>query len=144
MMINYVQGNIFNSQVQTIVNPVNCVGVMGSGLALEFKKRYHKMYYSYKMACNKELFAIGKLMLCDESDYRILLFPTKTGWREPSKIEYIESGLKKFVETYESKNITSIAFPKLGCGKGGLDWQEVKPIMERYLGNLSIPIIVCV
>lgn len=143
-MIEYIQGNIFNSKVQTIVNPVNTVGVMGAGLALEFKKRYPKMFQSYKRACNKGLLSVGKLMLCDESDYRILLFPTKTDWREPSRIEYIESGLKKFVETYESKNITSIAFPKLGCGKGGLDWQEVKPIMERYLGNLPIPIIVCV
>lgn len=141
-MITYVRGDIFNSQVQTIVNPVNTVGVMGSGLALEFKKRYPKMFQSYKKVCDNGLFAVGKLMLCDESDYRILLFPTKEDWREPSRIEYIEKGLQHFVETYEARNITSIAFPKLGCGKGGLDWREIKPIMERYLGDLPIPIIV--
>lgn len=82
-------------------------------------------------------------MLFPFDNYWVLLFPTKKDWHEPSRLEYIEAGLKKFVETYAEKGITSIAFPKIGCGCGSLSWEEVKPLMERYLNPLPIPVCVC-
>lgn len=141
-MIEYIEGDIFESPAQVIVNTVNTVGVMGKGLALSFKQRYPKMFERYKVACEKKQLTIGKLMLFYEPDHWLLLFPTKENWRNPSKLEYIEKGLMKFVATYADKNITSIAFPRLGCGNGELDWNEVKPLMERYLKNLPIDVYI--
>lgn len=141
-MIEYIVGDIFTSPAQVIVNAVNTVGVMGKGIALEYKNRYPRMFEIYKEACEKRKFQIGKLMLIDEQDHQILLFPTKESWRLPSKIEYIEKGLKTFAEKYTQNNITSIAFPKLGCGNGGLSWGIVKPMMEKYLKELPIDIYI--
>lgn len=141
-MIEYIEGNIFDSPAQVIVNTVNTVGVMGKGLALSFKKRYPDMFESYKKVCEKHQLTIGKLMLYKEADHWILLFPTKENWRKPSKLEYIEKGLMKFVNTYAEKHITSIAFPKLGCGNGELDWNLVRPLMEKYLKPLPIDVYI--
>ena len=141
-MIEYIEGDIFESPAQVIVNTVNTVGVMGKGLALSFKQRYPQMFEKYKSVCEKHLLTIGKLMLFYEPDHWLLLFPTKENWRNPSKLEYIEKGLMKFVQTYAEKNITSIAFPRLGCGNGELDWNDVKPLMERYLKKLPIDIYI--
>lgn len=141
-MIQYVQGNIFESSAQTIVNPVNCKGVMGAGLAKQFKERYPKMYQAYRNFCIAGLLKPSKLMLYKEQDHWILNFPTKNDWRDGSNIMYIESGLKKFVDTYASKGITSIAFPKIGCGLGGLDWSLVELVMKKYLDPLPIDVYV--
>ncbi len=141
-MISYIEGDIFNSPAQVIVNAVNTVGVMGKGIALAYKNRYPKMFEHYKAACESKKFQMGKLMLCRETDHLILLFPTKENWRNPSKLEYIKAGLVKFVKTYAEKNITSIAFPKLGCGNGELNWSDVKPLMEEYLKQLPIDVYV--
>lgn len=141
-MIEYIQGNIFDSPAQVIVNTVNTVGVMGKGLALSFKKLYPDMFEVYKKACEKHQLTVGRLMLYQEADHWILLFPTKENWRNPSKLEYIERGLMKFVNTYAEKHITSVAFPKLGCGNGELDWNMVKPLMEKYLKPLPIDIYI--
>lgn len=141
-MIEYVEGNIFDSPAQTIVNTVNTVGVMGKGLALAFKERYPEMFKAYRTMCEKHKLMTGKLMICTAPDHLILLFPTKENWRNPSKLEYIESGLRKFVNTYADHNITSIAFPKLGCGNGELNWTDVKPIMEQYLKPLPIDVYI--
>ena len=141
-MIEYIEGDIFDSPAQVIVNTVNTVGVMGKGLALSFKKRYPDMFESYKKVCEKHQLTIGKLMLYQEADHWILLFPTKENWRNPSKLEYVEKGLMKFVSTYAEKHITSIAFPKLGCGNGELDWDLVRPLMERYLRPLPIDVYI--
>lgn len=141
-MINYLEGDIFNSPAQVIVNAVNTVGVMGKGIALEYKKRYPRMFKLYKEMCEKKTFKIGKLALVYERDHWILLFPTKENWRYPSKLEYIEAGLNRFVKTYTEKRITSIAFPKLGCGNGELNWEDVKALMEKYLAKLPIDIYV--
>lgn len=141
-MIEYIEGNIFDSPAQVIVNTVNTVGVMGKGIALEFKKRYPEMFEKYKIACEKKLLAIGKLMLISAPDHMILLFPTKENWRFPSKLSYIEKGLIQFCNNYAQRGITSIAFPKLGCGNGELAWEEVKPLMEKYLKNLPIDIYI--
>lgn len=141
-MIEYIEGDIFESPAQVIVNTVNTVGVMGKGLALSFKQRYPQMFEKYKIACEKHQLTIGKLMLFYEADHWLLMFPTKENWRNPSKLEYIEKGLMKFVQTYAEKSITSIAFPRLGCGNGELNWSDVKPIMEKYLKNLPIDVYI--
>lgn len=143
-MIEYIEGNIFNSPAQVIVNTVNTVGAMGKGLALSFKKRYPKMFEAYKIACDKHQLTIGKLMLYYAPDHWIMMFPTKESWRNPSKLEYLEAGLNKFVTTYAEKKITSIAFPKLGCGNGELSWADVKPVMEKYLRPLPITVYIYV
>ena len=141
-MIKYVQGDIFNSPAQVLVNTVNTVGVMGKGIALSFKKMYPDMYEAYRKECDKHRLIIGKLMLWYGTDHWVLMFPTKEHWRNPSRIEYIEKGLMTFVRKYTDYNITSIAFPKLGCGNGELDWTDVKPLMERYLKDLPIDIYI--
>lgn len=141
-MIEYIEGDIFESPAQVIVNTVNTVGVMGKGLALSFKRRYPEMFEKYRKACEKKQLTIGKLMLFYEADHWVLLFPTKENWRNPSKLEYIEQGLEKFCRTYDEKHITSIAFPRLGCGNGALDWKEVRPMMEHYLAKLPINVYI--
>lgn len=141
-MIKYIEGDIFDSPAQVIVNTVNTVGVMGKGLALSFKQRYPEMFAAYRTACEKHQLTIGKLMLWHAPDHWLLLFPTKENWRHPSRIEYIEKGLNKFVNTYAERNINSIAFPRLGCGNGELNWTDVKPLMEKYLALLPIDIYI--
>lgn len=142
MAIKHFRGNIFNSKCQTIVNTVNCVGVMGKGIALVHKLRYPKMYLEYKEHCKNKLIRLGSLWLYTKQENApwILSFPTKFHWKYPSKMEWIEQGLQKFVDTYETKGITSIAFPLLGTHNGGLDTNEVKLLMDQYLNRCSIDI----
>lgn len=141
-MITYLEGDIFHSPAQVLVNTVNTVGVMGKGIALEFKNKYPEMFTKYKELCKNNSLSVGKLMLWYDSDYWLLQFPTKENWRNPSKIEYIEKGLATFVKRYSDYNISSIAFPKLGCGNGGLNWTEVKDVMEKYLSDLPISVYI--
>lgn len=143
-MIHYVSGNIFNSPAQTLVNPVNTVGVMGKGLALEFRRRYPNMFDEYKNQCRDGWLHVGDLMLWRAKDYFVLNFPTKKHWKDPSSLIYVEAGLLSFVNKYESYGVSSIAFPKLGCGNGGLDWKAVKPVMELYLQELPIDVYIYV
>lgn len=141
-MLKYIEGDLFGSPAQVLVNTVNTVGVMGKGIALEFKKRYPEMFIQYKEQCDKHKLEIGKLMLWYGKDHWLLQFPTKEHWRNPSKMEYIEKGLMTFTRKYADYNILSIAFPRLGCGNGELDWNEVKPLMEKYLKPLPIDIYI--
>lgn len=142
-MIRYLEGDIFKSPAQTIVNTVNTVGIMGKGIALAFKERYPEMFEEYKRKCEKRELTAGKLMIWNNApDHKILLFPTKEHWRSPSKIEYIEKGLETFRKKYLDMGITSIAFPKLGTGNGGLKWEDVQPVMEKYLKRLVIDIYI--
>lgn len=140
--VSIVKGNIFNSKMQTVVNTINCVGVMGKGIALVYKLRYPKMFDLYQEYCELKLIDIGKLWLYkgEPNAPWVLNFPTKFHWKYPSKIEYIEKGLQKFVDTYKEKSITSIAFPLLGVHNGGLDKQEVLLLMQKYLTHCDIPI----
>lgn len=140
-MIKYIKGDLFSSLAQVLVNTVNLDGVMGKGIALQFKKLYPEMFKKYQAYCEQKLLQIGKLQIYKTPNKWILNFPTKNHWRNKSKMEYIEKGLQKFVDTYADRGITSVAFPKLGCGNGGLEWQEVKPVMDRYLKNLLIDIL---
>ena len=134
-------GNMFESKCSTIVNTVNCVGVMGKGIALEFKKRYPDMYNDYVEKCNAGQIKPGTPFVYQNSDgTKILNFPTKDHWRSPSRLSYVIDGLDWFIENYESYGINSIAFPPLGCGNGGLTWNIVGPIMYSKLCNLPINI----
>lgn len=140
--ITFVKGNIFNTKAQTVVNTVNCVGVMGKGIALVYKLRYPKMFDIYKEYCHQHLIGIGKLWIYkgDKNDPWVLNFPTKFHWKYPSKYEYVEKGLQKFVDTYTSHGITSVAFPLLGTNNGGLDKDVVKRMMIDYLSKCEIPV----
>ena len=143
-MLTYIKGDLFNSPAQVLVNTVNTVGVMGKGIALQFKEKYPEMFKYYQNICENKEFDTGNLILWKKSEKWLLLFPTKKHWRSPSKIEYIEAGLKKFVKYYDKFGIESIAFPKLGCGNGGLDWEIIKPMMEGYLKQLPIHVYIYV
>ncbi len=143
--ISVKEGNIFTSKCQTLVNTVNCDGVMGSGIALEFRLRRPAMFAQYAKHCKAKRLDIGKLWIYKpppgEPDKRWTLnFPTKRHWKYPSKKEYLESGLEKFVATYRDQHIESIAFPTLGTANGGLAEDEVIPLMKSYLKKCDVPI----
>lgn len=141
-MIIYVRTNLFESNAQVLVNTVNTVGVMGKGLAKEFKRLYPDMFERYQRSCEEGKLDIGNLHFYKTPNKWVMNFPTKKSWRSASRLDYIEAGLKKFVAEYENLGITSIAFPLLGCGNGGLEWEEVKPLMEKYLKRLPIEIFI--
>jgi len=115
---------------------------MGKGLAQAFKEREPDMFRSYKRICDQKALVPGKLWLWRGSESWVLNFPTKVHWRNPSKLEWIEQGLAKFVFVYEDQAITEISFPQLGCGNGNLDWKDVRPLMEHYLSKVSIPVYI--
>ena len=143
-MINYYEGTIFNIDADAYVNAVNTVGFMGKGLALEFALRYPDMLEVYRRECEEQLISIGKQTYYKERTGKLIVnFPTKADFKYPSRIEWIELGLKKFVEVYETLGISSIAFPKLGCSNGGLEWELVKQLMEKYLSNINLTTYVC-
>lgn len=133
-------GNIFESKAQTLVNTVNCVGVMGKGLALEFKKRYPAMFMEYQRICKDGLLDIGKLWIYKMPNKWVLNFPTKYHWRQPSNEYFLEKGLDKFMSTYLDREIQSIAFPLLGSSNGGLDPEVSLRIMTDYLQHCKIPV----
>jgi len=134
-------GNLFEGNAKTIVNTVNCVGVMGKGIAQEFKARYPAMYKDYVNHCEAGKVQPGvPYLFSDMLGNSILNFPTKKHWRSPSKLEDIIHGLDIFVEKYKAWGIESIAFPPLGCGNGGLDWEVVGPIMYQKLLPLDIDV----
>ncbi|MEQ8674638.1 MAG: macro domain-containing protein [Aggregatilineales bacterium] len=142
-MITYVVGDLFQSPAKVLVNTVNTVGVMGKGIALQFKRLYPEMFKQYQQLCEQNMFEMGQLWIYKTPHKWVLNFPTKNHWRHKSKPEYIELGLKKFVRNYEEKGINSISFPMLGCGNGELDWEtQVRPLMEEYLGGLPIDIYI--
>ncbi|WP_095499172.1 macro domain-containing protein [Paraferrimonas haliotis] len=140
-MIKYQKGNIFTSTCDTVVNAVNCSGVMGAGIALEFRLRYPEMFAKYEQYCESKHMAVGKLWNFKDvhSTYgfkSVLSFPTKTSWKNPSDLRFIELGLQNFATTYKKRGITSVAFPMLGVGKGGLAVTAVSALMEKYLSHL--------
>ncbi len=142
-MIKETTGNLFQSNTEALVNAVNCVGVMGKGIALQFKQKFPAEYFkAYKLACQNGELAIGKVQVFELKNVQtnphfIINFPTKNHWREQSKIEYIESGLQSLVEEIEQYEIKSIAMPALGCGLGGLNYLEVKHLIEKAFVDLT-------
>lgn len=134
------KGSIFTTKHQTIVNTVNCVGVMGAGLALECRFRYPEMFIKYKKLCNEKVFNIGQLFLYKSDTRWILNFPTKLHWKYDSKIEYLEKSFKKLIASYHSKQIESIAFPMLGSQNGGLGKDQSLSITMKYAEMMDIPV----
>ena len=146
-MIRERKGNIFTTEAQTIVNTVNCVGVMGAGIAYEFRLRHPEMYRRYADFCKMGEIEIGKLWIYrppereQRSGYRqVLNFPTKRDWKHPSKEEYLRDGLQKFRETYRERGITSVAFPLLGADKGGITPRRSLDLMKEYLAECDLDV----
>ncbi|HHX6845140.1 TPA: type II toxin-antitoxin system antitoxin DNA ADP-ribosyl glycohydrolase DarG [Pseudomonas aeruginosa] len=140
-MIKVLIGDMFKSEATTLVNTVNCVGVMGKGIALEFKKRWPGLMSDYEKKCKSKEVKLGEPYLyTDLAGTSIVNFPTKGHWRAASRLADIESGLLYFVKKYKEWNIESIAFPPLGCGNGGLEWDVVGPLMYKLLSKITIPV----
>ncbi|SEM81813.1 O-acetyl-ADP-ribose deacetylase (regulator of RNase III), contains Macro domain [Chryseobacterium taichungense] len=141
-MIQYKIGNLLDSNAKALVNTVNTDGVMGKGIALQFKNQFPNNYKEYVKACKNNEIGIGKLFVFEENTLLkgkkiIINFPTKTSWRKPSEYSYIEKGLIDLIKIINDKEIKSIAIPPLGAGNGGLDWNKVKKILEEYLENID-------
>ncbi|MEE9238113.1 MAG: macro domain-containing protein [Thermodesulfobacteriota bacterium] len=142
-MISFVEGNLFESPAQVLVNTVNTVGAMGKGIAKEFRRIYPEMFKKYQDLCESGKLGIGDLFLHKTENKWIVNFPTKEHWKNPSKIEYLQIGLEKFSREYSRMGIHSIAFPPLGAGNGELDFESiVRPVMLRYLSDLPIQIFI--
>lgn len=146
-MIKIVYGNIFDQDVDALVNPVNTVGVMGAGLAKQFKIQYPDMFNWYKEECKNDQFNIGEILYYFSSEDKkwIINFPTKKHWKDQSTLEYIEEGLKglcKDLVFEKAVKINSIAIPALGCGLGGLNWNNVKNLIYEYLSNVNFDVII--
>lgn len=139
-MITYKQGNLLDDDAEALVNTVNTVGVMGKGIALAFKNEFPENFHKYKEACNSGKVKTGKMFITVCPELTIINFPTKKHWADPSKLEWIEEGLKDLVKVIEKYEITSIALPALGCSNGRLLWKNVKPLIKKYLGKLEVDV----
>ncbi|HYX10244.1 MAG TPA: macro domain-containing protein, partial [Bacteroidales bacterium] len=139
--MEYIKGNLLNADTDALVNTVNTVGIMGKGIALQFKERFPNNFNAYKKECLKGNVQIGKMFVFKENTIEgvkiIINFPTKKKWYHKSSYKYIEEGLQDLVEVIEDYNIESIAIPPLGCGNGGLKWEKVRSILEKYLSKLE-------
>ncbi|MBK8131493.1 MAG: macro domain-containing protein [Gammaproteobacteria bacterium] len=140
-MIEYTRGDILRCEAEALVNTVNCVGVMGRGIALQFKNVFPENFRAYAAACKREEVRPGQMYVFETGQLTppryIINFPTKRHWRGKSRMEDIESGLRALVETIRARGIRSIAIPPLGSGLGGLDWAQVKPRIESALRVLD-------
>ena len=139
-MIDYVTGDLLAADREALVNSVNCVGVMGRGVALAFKRRFPSNFKAYKAACDWDELELGRMFVFETDELMpryVINFPTKRHWRSRSRLGDIEKGLSALVGEIERRRIHSIALPPLGCGLGGLDWTEVKPLVHRALAGVS-------
>jgi O-acetyl-ADP-ribose deacetylase (regulator of RNase III) len=140
-MIELTRGDIVKADAEALVNSVNCVGVMGRGIALQFKKAFPENYKAYRAACELHQVQPGRMLIHDRSSLTnpryIINFPTKTHWKARSRLVDIEAGLSALVEEVRRLGIRSIALPPLGCGLGGLNWEDVRPRIERAFRDLS-------
>lgn len=139
-MIEFVRGNILEADVQALVNTVNCVGYMGRGIAAQFKHAFPDNFKAYQTTCKRGELRPGILFVFETgrltSPQYIINFPTKRHWRGKSRIKDIEAGLSALVKEIQARGIGSIAVPPLGCGLGGLKWEEVKPLIEKTFASL--------
>lgn len=136
-MIAFVKGDILKTESEAIVNPVNCEGYMGKGLALQVKLLYPKTFHDYSEACQEGQLKIGQVHCFKENNKVIINFPTKDKWRAKSKLSYITDGLPALINLIQKLNIKSIAIPPLGCGLGGLKWDNVKQVLLEHLEPVS-------
>lgn len=144
-MIEIISGNLLEAPVEALVNTVNCVGVMGKGIALQFKQAHPKNYDFYRAACERGEVRLGEMLVYDNGQMvnprYIINFPTKNHWKEKSRLSDVELGLGALVKEVQQRNITSIAIPPLGAGSGGLDWEDVRPRLIKAfesLGNVRV------
>jgi len=139
--MKFTQGNLLEAEVDAVVNTVNTVGVMGKGIALMFKERFEENYEAYVRACKAGEVQVGRMFVTSGAELSgprwIINFPTKKHWRQPTKIEWVRDGLVALREVIREKKIRSIALPPLGCGNGGLDWDDVRPMIVETLGELT-------
>jgi O-acetyl-ADP-ribose deacetylase (regulator of RNase III) len=139
-MIRLERGNLLQADAEALVNTVNTVGVMGKGIALQFKQAFPANFRAYESAVRHGDVQIGKMFVFDlnrlENPKFIINFPTKKHWRGRSRIEHIRAGLEDLISTVRRLKIRSIAIPPLGCGNGGLDWAEVRPAIETALAEI--------
>jgi O-acetyl-ADP-ribose deacetylase (regulator of RNase III) len=139
-MIELARGNILDADAEALVNTVNCVGVMGKGIALQFKKAFPDNFRAYEAACRHEQVRPGSMFVFETgrmlNPKYIINFPTKRDWRSRSRYEDIEAGLRALIDEVRHHNIHSIALPPLGCGLGGLDWKRVRPMIEQAFSSL--------
>jgi O-acetyl-ADP-ribose deacetylase (regulator of RNase III) len=140
-MLNFTSGNLLNSRCYALVNTVNTVGVMGKGIALQFKNEFPHNYKVYRNACETRQLQIGGLLTVKDSslllgERLIINFPTKTHWRLSSEYTYVEQGLIALAKLIIEKNIKEIALPALGCGNGGLHWPIVRAMICKHLEEL--------
>ena len=144
-MIEYKNGDILREDVEAIVNTVNCVGIMGRGLALQFKNKFPQNFKEYQLACTNKEVQLGKMFVHQTGQLinpkYIINFPTKGHWKQNSKIEDISNGLDDLITIIEKYSIKSIAIPPLGSGLGGLDWNQVKKLIEEKLKNINCTVI---
>ena len=140
-MIRLVSGNLLEARCEALVNPVNVVGVMGKGLALQFKKAFPENYLAFRKACKEGKVRPGQMFIfelpIDNSPHLIINFPTKRHWRGNSRMEDIDAGLRALVDEIRGRGIRSIAIPPLGSGLGGLDWDDVRPRIEAALSGIE-------
>ncbi len=144
-MIHYVKGNLLESEADALVNTVNTVGVMGKGIALQFREAFPENYRIYRNVCQNKELHVGEMLVTEEGTLMqgvktIVNFPTKTHWRYPSEYSYIDLGLKALRREIEVRGIRSIAIPPLGSHNGGLDWLQVKQMIERSLADVNCEI----
>src|SRR5258706_11142211 len=140
-MVEVLIGDLFESQAQTLVNTVNCVGVMGKGVALEFKKRFPANFEDYARRSERKQVRLGEPYLFQDPSGRLIVnFPTKDHWRSPARVRDIERGLDYFARHFAQWGVKSVAMPPLGCGNGGLEWSEVGPLIYQKLHHLPIDI----
>lgn len=139
-MIILSHGNLLTADADALVNTVNTVGVMGKGIALQFKRAYPANYAAYRAACASNEVRLGRVFVFDSARLGprryVINFPTKGHWRAGSRLSDIEAGLTDLVHVVRERQITSVAVPALGCGNGGLDWNEVRPAIERAFAEL--------
>ena len=140
-MIRFVKGDILDAAVEAVVNPVNCVGVMGAGLAQQFRSRYRKNYLAYRSACKRKEVRVGKMFVFDNGNEDgpryVVNFPTKVHWKDTSSLEYIHLGLKALKAALIDRHIQSVALPRLGCGCGKLPWETVRGMILRQFSDLT-------
>jgi len=139
-MIHFLKGDIFDAGTDAIVNPVNCVGVMGAGLAGKFKVCYPYNFIRYKEACKRKKLKIGAVytvLVPGSAPRSVINFPTKIHWLDRSSMRYIHLGLEALVKEITTRQFKSVAIPKLGCGLGGLSWGAVKPVVVKALSGLK-------